>query len=163
LRLLDAVVPATHVPDALAVFEIHGLSKTGSVDLSEFYREEATALLKIGRRLAAAAGLGRAAAAAALTADGRVDSGRLPEAIGRFERMAIDWGLAAESRVVRPAGYAEAARLELQVTPRGIRHLARPAPWLSRTSRRMILRAAGRAPVVIGRRIVRGLEQRTSA
>jgi hypothetical protein len=153
LRLLDAEVPAAHVPDALAVFEIHGLSKTGSVDLSEFYREEATALLKIGRRLAAAAGLGRAAAAAALTADGRVDSGRLPEAIGRFERMAIDWGLAAESRVVRPAGYAEAARLELQVTPRGIRHLARPAPWLSRTSRRMILRAAGRAPVSIGRRV----------
>jgi GT2 family glycosyltransferase len=156
LRLLDAGVPAAHIPEPLAVFEIHASSKTGSVDLSEFYREEAVALLKSGRRLAAAAGLGRAAAAAELTADGRVDAGRLPAAIARFENMANEWGLNRETRVVRPAAFAEAARLELQVTPRGFRHLARPAPWLSGTSRRMILGAAGRAPTVIARRAVRG-------
>ena len=163
LRLLDADVPAAHISEALAVFEIHGLSKTGSVDLSEFYREEAVALFKNGRRRPAAAGLGRAAAAEALTAEGRVDSDRLPETIGRFEDTAIDWGLESEREVVSRAAFAEAARLELQVTPRGFRHLARPAPWLSGTSLRMILGAASRAPTVIARRMVRRFSQRTSA
>lgn len=163
LRLVDAGVPAAYVPEALAVFEIHGGSKTGTVDLSEFYREESLALLKTGRRLPAAAGLGRAAAAAAMSADGRVDSAGLPAAIDRFERVANEWGLGHERRAVRPAAFAEAARLELQVSPRGIRHLLRPAPWLSRASRRIILGAAGRAPTVVGRRAVRGLRLRTSA
>ena len=163
LRLLDADVPAAYVPEVLAVFEIHGSSKTGSVDPSEFYREESFALLKSGRRLPAAAGLGRAAAAAALTVDGRVDSGRLPAAIERFENMAIEWGLESERRVVRPASFAEAARLEIQVTPRGFRHLARPSPWLSGSSRRMILGSARIAPGVITRRAVRRLRPRTPA
>jgi GT2 family glycosyltransferase len=162
LRLIDAGVPAAHIPESLAVFEIHGSSKTGSVDLSEFYREEATALLKSGRARPAAAGLGRAAAAAALTIDRRVDSKRLPATIESFEKMAVDWGLAPERGVVRSAAFAEAARLELQVSPSGFRHLARPAPWLSGTSRRMILRAAGRAPSVLVRRGVRGSRPRTS-
>jgi hypothetical protein len=163
LRLLDAGVPSAYVPEVLAVFEIHGHSKTGSVNLSEFYREEAVSLLKSGRRQAAAAGLGRAAAAAAKTADGRVDSGELPAMVARFEDMAIEWGLEAERGVVRPAAFAEAARLELQVTPRGIRHLVRLTPWLSGASRRMILGAAGRAPTVVARRAVRGVKPRTSA
>lgn len=160
LRLLDARVPAAYIPKVLAVFEIHGFSKTGSVDLSEFYREESASLLKSGRRLPAAASLGRAAAAAALTPGGRVDSGRLSASIERFESMAIEWGLESERQVVRPAAFAEAARFELQVTPRGFRHLARPAPWLSGSSRRMILSAAGRAPAIMGRRAMRGLRER---
>ena len=163
LRLLDAEVPAAYVPEALAVFEIHDSSKTGSVDLSEFYREESAALLKSGRRLAAAAGLGRAAAAAAVTADGRVDSGRLSATIEHFETLASEWGLESERRVLRPASFAEAARFELQVTPRGFRHLARPAPWLSGSSRRMILDSAARAPAVLARRAVRRLRSGTSA
>lgn len=157
LRLIDADVPAAYVPEVLAVFEIHGFSKTGTVDLSEFYREESLALLKSGRRLPAAAGLGRAAAAAALRVDGRVDSGRLPTTIERFGRVADEWGLEAERRTVRPAAFAEAARLELQVSPRGFRHLVRAAPWLTGGSRRIILGAAGRAPVVIARRVIRRL------
>jgi hypothetical protein len=163
LRLIDADVPAAYVPEPLAVFEIHELSKTGTVDLSEFYREEAAALLKSGRRRAAAAGLGRAAAAAALTADGRVDSARLRSTIERFENVAAEWELGAERGAVRPAAFAEAARLELQVSALGVRHLLRPAPWLSGASRRMILGAAGRAPTVVGRRALRGLRPRTSA
>jgi GT2 family glycosyltransferase len=162
LQLIDAEVPAAYVPEALAVFEVHGSSKTGSIDLSEFYREESFALLKSGRRSPAAAGLGRAAAAAALTVDGRVDSGRLRAMIERFESMAIEWGLESERRIVRPAAFAEAARFELQVTPRGLRHLARPAPWMSGSSRRMILRAAGMAPAVIGRRVAKGMRPRAS-
>lgn len=162
LRLVDADVPAAYVPEALAVFEVHELSKTGTVDLSEFYREESVALLKSDRKGSAAAGLGRAAAAAALTADGRVDSGRLPAAIEEFEGIAVDWGLETECRLVRPAAFAEAARLELQVSPRGLRHLLRPTPWLSGTSLRMILGAAGRAPTVVGRRVLRRLKPRTS-
>jgi GT2 family glycosyltransferase len=144
LRLLDAGIPAAYIPEALAVFEIHRASKTGRVGLSEFYREESLALLKSGRRRQAAAGLGRAAAAAAQTGDERVDADRLPETIGRFQDMAIEWGLETERRVVRAAAFAEAARLELQVSLRGLRHLARPTPWLSRTSLEMIGRAAVR-------------------
>ena len=132
LRLVDAGIPSAHTPEALAVFEIHGDSKTGSVELSEFYREESLALLKSGRKRQAAAGLGRAAAAAAQTAGERVDDHRLPETIRRFEGVADEWGLESERSVVRPAAFAEAARLELQVSLRGARHLARPAPWLSR-------------------------------
>ena len=163
LRLLDADVPAAYVPQALAVFEIHDSSKTGSVDVSDFYREESVALLKSGRRLAAAIGLGRAAAAAAVTPDGRVDSGRLSERTEHFENIASEWGLESERQVVRPASFAEAARFELQVTPRGFRHLARPAPWMTGTSRRMILDSASQAPAVMGRRALRGLKRRDSA
>jgi GT2 family glycosyltransferase len=155
LRLIDADVPAAYIPEPLAVFLIHESSKTGSVDLSEWYREESVALLKSGRRLPAAAGLGRAAAAAALNADGRVDSKRLRASIGRFETIADDWRLVDERRVVRPAAYVEATRLELKASPRGIRHLARPAPWLSGTSRRMILGAARRAPRSLARRALK--------
>jgi GT2 family glycosyltransferase len=162
LRLIDAEVPAAYVGEVLAVFEIHSSSKTGSVDLSEFYREESVALLKSGRRVPAAAGLGRAAAAAALTDDGRIDSARLRASTEHFESIAIEWGLGSERRVVRPAALAEAARFELQVTPCGLRHLARPAPWLSESSRRMILRSAGMAPAVIARRAARRLRPRMS-
>ena len=112
LRLFDAGVPAAYIPEALAVFEIHPFSKTGRIDLSEFYREESLALLKSGRRRPAAAGLGRAAAAAALTEDGRVD-GRLPEDDRALREHRDEWGLEAERRVVRPAAFVEAARFEL--------------------------------------------------
>jgi GT2 family glycosyltransferase len=166
LRLIDAEVPAVYVPEPLAVFVIHGSSKTGSVDLSEFYREEAVALLKSGRRLPAAAGLGRAAAAAALTVltdHSRVDSRRLRASLERFERIARDWGLETERQVVRAAAYVEAARLELHVSPGGLRHLARPAPWLAGTSRRMILGGLGRAPRSLARRTARRFGRRASA
>lgn len=155
LRLIDAGVPAVHIPEVLAVFEIHPMSKTGSIDLSEFYREQAFALTKSGRRRAAAATLGRAAAAATLMDDGRIDASRLPETITRFEGMAIRWGLESDSREVRSAAFAEAARLELQVSLRGFRHLARPAPWLSRTSLRLIAGAARRGTPILARRVVR--------
>jgi GT2 family glycosyltransferase len=154
LRLLDAGVPSAHIPEALAVFEIHHSSKTGSIDLSEFFREEALALLKSGRRTPAAASLGRAAAAAALMGDGRVDSGRLREAIGRFETIASEWRLRSERGVVRPAAFAEAARLEALVSLGGLRHLAHPSPWLSGTSLRMIGNSAVRGLPVIARRVV---------
>ena len=155
LRLIDAGVPAAYVPEPLAVFAVHSTSKTGRISVSEFYREESFALLKSGRRSPAAAGLGRAAAAAALTRDGRVDSGALAAQIEHFENVASEWGLEAEQKVVRPAALAEAARFELQVTPRGLRHLARPSPWLDGSSRRMILRAAQMAPAIMGRRALK--------
>ena len=163
LRLIDADVPAAYVPEALGVFEVHSTSKTGSIDVSEFYREESVALLKSGRRSPAAAGLGRAAAAAALTRDRRIDSGALAAKIEYFEKVASEWGLESERKVVRPAALAEAARFELQVTPRGLRHIARPSPWLSRSSRRMILRAARMAPAIMARRAAKRMGPRASS
>jgi glycosyltransferase involved in cell wall biosynthesis len=162
LRLIDAGVPAAYLPEAVAVFEVHRSSKTGSTNLSEFYREESFALLKSGRRSPAAAALGRAATAAALTVDGRVDSGRLSATIEHFENLASELRLESERRVVRSAAFAEAARFELQVTPRGLRHLARPAPWQTGSSRRMILRAAGMAPAIMARRVARRMKPRKS-
>ena len=160
LRLIDAAVPAAYVAEPLAVFEVHSTSKTGSLNVSEFYREESLALLKSGRRWPAAAGLGRAAAAAALTDDRRIDSNRLSTWIQHFENLASAWGLDSERKAVRPAAFAEAARFELQVTPRGLRHLARPDPWLSGCSRRMIVRAAGMAPAIMGRRALKRMSRR---
>jgi GT2 family glycosyltransferase len=160
LRLIDAGVPAAYVPEALGVFEVHSTSKTGSINVSEFYREESLALLKSGRRSQAAAGLGRAAAAAARTPSGRIDSDVLAAKIEYFETVASEWGLEPERNVVRPAALAEAARFELQVTPRGLRHLARPSPWLSGSSRRMILRAARMAPAIMSRRAVKRMRRR---
>jgi hypothetical protein len=154
LRLVDAGAPAAHIAEVLAVFEIHASSKTGSVDVSEFYREESFALLKSGRRRPAAACLGRAAAAAALTDDGRVDTDRLAETIERFESLATEWGLEAERRIVRPTALVDAARFEIQVSPRGLRHLAHPAPWLSGTALRMIGSYAVRWIPLIARRVV---------
>ncbi len=159
LRLIDARVPSAHIPEALAVFEIHDSSKTGRIELSEFYREEAVALLKSGRARPAAAGLGRAAAAAALVDEAHVDADRLRASIERFESIAIDWGLEAERQVVRPAAFAEAARLELQVSLRGLRHLARPTPWLSGTSLRMIGGAARRGAPALARRMLTELRR----
>jgi hypothetical protein len=75
--------------------------------------------------------------------------------IERFERIASDWGLEVERRVVRPAAYVEAARFEVQVSPRGLRHMARPAPWMNGTSLRMLGRDALRGTPVIVRRVGR--------
>jgi hypothetical protein len=163
LRLLDAGVPAAYIPEALAVFEIHSSSKTGSIDLSDFYKEEAFALLKSGRRRPAAASLGRAAAAAALTEDGRIDPGRLATTIDRFEHIATTWDLGADRRVVRPAAFVESARFELvQGSARGLRFLARPTPWMSGTSLRMIGYDVLRGAPIIARRALNGLSARGS-
>ncbi len=163
LRLVDAGVPAAYIPEALAVFEIHSSSKTGSIDLSEFYREEALALLKSGRRTLAATSLGRAAAAAALMEDGRVDPGRLAETIDRFTELATTWHLESERGVVRPAAFVEAARFALvQGSPSGLRYLARPAPWTSRTALRMLGRDVLRGAPVIARNVLRPLRARSS-
>lgn len=144
LRLQDAGVASAYVPETLAVFEVHEASKTGMLNYSEFFREESTVLLKSGRRSSAAALLGRAAAAAAQTENGTVDSSRLRELVAGFESQALALGLAAELRLVEPAAYAEAARLELQASVKGVRHLMRPGPWRFALTRRLLGGAARR-------------------
>jgi hypothetical protein len=62
IRFVDAGIEAHYVPAALAVFEIHAASKTGLVGRTDFMLEHARALEKSGRRRAAAAAIGRAAA-----------------------------------------------------------------------------------------------------
>ena len=65
LRLLEHGVRGVYVPETLAVFEVHGESKTGSVARAAFFAEEERALLARGRVRAAALARGRAAASAA--------------------------------------------------------------------------------------------------
>src|SRR4029077_4220827 len=86
--------------------------------------------------------------------DGRIDPDLLAITTERYENVATDCGIEAESGVVRPASLVEAARFEVQVSPRGLRYLARPAPWLSGTSLRMIGRDTLRGLPVIARRVV---------
>ena len=62
IRLFDRGVPRVFVPQVLAIFEIHGDSKTGSTPAADFCVEEAIAYLKSGRVASAEMALGRAAA-----------------------------------------------------------------------------------------------------
>jgi Glycosyl transferase family 2 len=144
LRMLAAGVKAAYVPEVLGVFEIHDESKTGTAAPSAFFREEATSLLRTGRRRAAAVALGRAAAADAREDDGSVPSPALAAAIDAAEREADALGLADEHAALASAAHAGAAVLELASTPRGARHLARLDPWRYPETRRMLAASARR-------------------
>jgi hypothetical protein len=139
LRLVAAGVPCRYVPETLAVFTIHPLSKTGSIGVAEFQREEAAALAKAGLSALGAATLGRASAAAAFSA------GRVPRAALAQE---IEVSLAAlpmlKARSVRAFAYLEAARLERPAGPAAFRHLLALEPWLEVRVQASIAHAAAR-------------------
>jgi glycosyltransferase involved in cell wall biosynthesis len=119
LRLVDAGVTPRYVRSIVAVFEIHGDSKTGSLGPGPFMREHARALAKSGRVEAASAALGRSLAFGVPTAD-------LP-----------DW---ADPGIVRRAAAAERAVERLRRgDPRGLVPLLEPAVWRERVVRRRLL------------------------
>ena len=142
VRLLDAGIRAAYVPETIAVFEIHAASKSGSIGLSEFVREEALALLKSGRPREAALACGRAAAVAARNEHGMVEPAPLQSEVGRVLREVAERIPALDARVIASAAYAEAGVLELHSSLRGLRHLARPEPWRYGVTRRRMASAA---------------------
>ncbi|HWX08348.1 MAG TPA: glycosyltransferase family 2 protein [Gaiellaceae bacterium] len=148
LRLIDAGVPGVYVPDTLAAFELHGESKSGSIDRSEFRLEWARVLLKSGRGESAALMLGRAAAAAAQPEGRRIEPSRLEDEIARM--TALVHGM--DVRTVRVSAYAEAALLELHLRPRGFRYLLRPEAWSMRDTRGRLAGAFARG---LARRLVK--------
>jgi hypothetical protein len=156
LRLVDAGVAAACVPETLAVMEIHDTSKTGSIHRSEFLREEGTALLKSGRRRAAAMALGRAAASAAQSEAGLVEPERVRAEVERFTTEAAERGLGEEDEALKSAAYAQAAVLELQVSVRGFRHLARRQPWRYAQTRRYIATRSWQGAPMLVRRLASG-------
>ena len=129
LRLIDAGIPSVYVPKPLAIYEVHDVSKTGTVDPADFVRDWAEALLKSGRTREAAFAFGRAAAASA----GRVSSSLSPsEVLGLAQRVLEEEreeGRELEPQAVAVGAAVEAAVIELHRSPKGLRHLTRPAVW----------------------------------
>jgi hypothetical protein len=118
LRLVEAGVKAAYVPESLAVFEVHAESKTGSTNPGEFFREEALALLKCGRRRQASFAFGRAAAALGVP----------PET--------LEAGTALDQRAVFAGMQVETCERELRArSPRALLRIARPSVWRSREAR----------------------------
>lgn len=62
VRMLDRGLRAARIPLLLAIFEVHGDSKSGSLSHSEFVIEEALVRLRSGRLRSGAVAVGRAAA-----------------------------------------------------------------------------------------------------
>ena len=123
VRLVDAGIEARYVPVELAVFEIHAASKTGYIGRKDFMLEHARALEKSGRRRAAAAAIGRAAA-----------FGEVPEVPA--------W---ADAQLVRTARSAELGIERLRRRdPRGIPALLNPQVWLQREVRGRVVAAVRR-------------------
>jgi hypothetical protein len=90
IRLVDSGIEAHYVPAELATFEIHAASKTGHVGRTDFMLEHARALEKSGRRRAASAAIGRAAA-----------FGEVPELPGWADRRLVDTARVAERGIER--------------------------------------------------------------
>jgi hypothetical protein len=135
LRLVDAGIPSTYIPEALAEFEIHTSSKTGSASRSEFLREESQALLKSGRDRQAAFALGRAIAVEASTAVS--DKQRYPKlAVDRLTDGVREARPELDPIAVEAGVRSEAAVIEFRRTPLGIRHLMALDIWRYRETRR---------------------------
>lgn len=155
LRLALTAVPSVYVPEVLAVFELHGGSKSGSTPDWEFHVEEAVSLMKRGLPGGAILMFGRAAARAAQSSTGRVDRRRLDDEVAAVANRARRYQPNLEPRKLRAAAYAHAALLELHLRPRGVRYLLRPEPWLARDTRATLLRVIGRGAV---RRLIHPFE-----
>jgi GT2 family glycosyltransferase len=142
IRLVDAGIPSAHLRKVTAIFELHELSKSGSIPRFDFFEEQARAFAKSGRPRAAALALGRGAATGALDGN-RVGA----EALAREVERAYDRGRAlGELRrsEIEAAARAEAAVLELKSSPAGLRHLFASGPWRLPETRARLLAAARR-------------------
>jgi hypothetical protein len=141
LRLAVAGVASVHIPETLAVFEIHPDSKTGMSPSSDFRFEEAVALMKAGRRRPGVRMLGRAAGSASWTGTGPIARSELDREVESALAAAAGRGVPADPSAVRAAAYAYAALHELHLRPRSLQYLRRPEPWLGRESRGLLARA----------------------
>jgi GT2 family glycosyltransferase len=146
LRLLETGAHPVYVPHALALFEIHEDSKTGSTARSAFFEEEERVLLARGRPGGAAFARGRAAAAAAAADSALGLAGAVSAALVREPPL--------PAGPVRAAAVAESALIELQGSLRGVLRLCRPEPWRYRATRRRIRSGARRGAVrILGRAV----------
>jgi Glycosyl transferase family 2 len=155
LRLADAGIPATYVPRPLAVYEVHGDSKTGTVEPSEFVREWAEALFKSGREQQAAFAFGRSAAASEASARCSLSPAEVREVTERVLQEQRKRGRDLDPQAVNAGALVEAAVAELHRSPRGLRHLARPTVWrYPQTRARLALasRFFGHSLIMRGRR-----------
>lgn len=138
LALIDARIPAVHVPEVLAVFEIHADSKTGSVPARDWALEDAAALLKRGHASDGALLLGRLAARSVHEFGSAIERDRLEDEIAEMIAYGRRWAPMLDTTTVRAGAYAEAAERELFAPRRGYRYLLSPEPWrVSRTRRRL--------------------------
>ncbi|HLF70502.1 MAG TPA: glycosyltransferase family 2 protein, partial [Actinomycetota bacterium] len=142
LRMVDAGITATYVPETLATYVVHDASKTGALNREDFIIEMFRSYLRSGRVREASLALGRAAANAAHQ-DGVVDVAATQENLDRYISM-LDPGRELSLKIARAGAWAEASVLELQRSVRGLRHVLRLSPWLVGPTRRRLLLAARR-------------------
>lgn len=129
LRLVDAEVPAVHIPRVLAVYDVHGNSKTGTVHPSDFVRDWGEALYKAGRARQAAFAFGRAAAALAGASRNSLDPTDIRELAEHVLHDQRARGRELDPKAVAAGVSVEAAVIELHRSPQGLRHLLRPNVW----------------------------------
>jgi GT2 family glycosyltransferase len=151
VRLVVAGVPSVYVPYTMSEFELHAESKSGSIAWPRFFEESARAFAHAGRPRGAAFWLGRGIAIGAF--DGRrVDDVQLCSELARAARCPGN----LPRRELWAGARAEAARLELPRTLRGLRHLATSELWMSTLARRRLTsglrRGAARLSIRVRRR-----------
>lgn len=136
LRLVEAGIPAVHVPHVLATFEIHPESKTGSVPSREFALENVAAMFKSGHLSDGAVLLGRIAARSAHEFGQPIDRSRLEDEIARVTAHGQELVPELDLTLVRAAAYAEAAERELFSPRRRYRYLFNPESWRAARTRK---------------------------
>lgn len=155
LRLLAHEVPHRRIPAALARFEIHSDSKTGSNSYVAFLDENARAMSKVGRDTAFFMAQGQKCAYSVVL-DGLVDSRQLTEELRRTMSLFQDAPRRARE-AIKAGAYTAAAQLESKTAANrkplpALRFLMKSSPWRFAVTRR-------RLPDLIKTSVVRWLER----
>lgn len=141
LRMIDAGVKARYIPEVLAIFELHGDSKSGSISHLHFLEDEARARLKSARVTSGAVALGRAAAWRVADSDDISLEGAIDELLSKpwvaGHQVSVD--------IIRSAAAAETAILRAKRHGvRGFGGLLAIQPWRYRETRARLRDAARR-------------------
>lgn len=127
LRLIDEGIKGVHIPKPLAVFEVHGDSKSGSVPHARFLVDEAAVRWKSGRHRSASFALGRAIA----WADAEESDVDVQET---FESL-VENNPALDAKAFRAGARVETAILEMKASKTAALRLMDVRLWTTRESR----------------------------
>lgn len=147
IRFVSHGLLGRHIPELLAIFELHGDSKTVQVEPHLFYLEEVHAYLKADWIAAAELALGRAAAHAAISGM-IVESHALEAAVSTLATPFLQQNESLRLRRIQRAARAEAVFTEHQAGrtwARSLHHVIALDPWRSRLPRRRARHALLRA------------------
>ena len=133
LRFVDLGIAGMRAPRPLVRFEVHPASKTGKIPEDDFMIEEARALAKSGRAIAASVQLGRAAATWLARTQSAPSTAMLGEALAHYR--ATEMPAAVLPRAMQAGAVAELARRRRTLA--GLLALWRPVVWSFRPSAKL--------------------------